>query len=145
MNKLALGTVQFGIDYGISNKNGKVSFDEVGAILNYAKSQNIATLDTAQGYGESEKVLGNFDLSGFNIVTKIIGNGVLETSLENLKLNKVYGLMLHREDEINDKSWMNFENYKTQNLVKKSESVFIRLKNLLKLSGNILLISFKFL
>ena len=119
MNKLALGTVQFGLDYGISNKTGKVSLDEVGAILNYAKSQNIDTLDTAQGYGESEKVLGNIDLSGFKIVTKIIENGILETSLENLKLNKIYGLMLHREDEINDKTWVNFENYKRQKLVEK--------------------------
>jgi len=118
-NKLALGTVQFGVDYGISNKDGKVSLDKVGEILNYAKTQGIQILDTAQGYGESEKVLGNFDLKEFKIITKIIDDGNLQNSLEDLKLNSVYGLMFHREDQINDKTWAVFEDYKARKLVDK--------------------------
>lgn len=94
-NKLALGTVQFGVDYGISNKKGKVSLDEVHEILEFAKSQGIDTIDTAQGYGESEKVLDIFELSGFKIITKIIGKGILEKSLENLNQKSIYGLMFH--------------------------------------------------
>lgn len=70
--KLALGTVQFGLDYGISNKKGMVSKEEVQKILDYAKSVGIDTLDTAQGYGKSEEVLGSFDLEAFNIVTKTV-------------------------------------------------------------------------
>ncbi|MBQ6566446.1 MAG: aldo/keto reductase, partial [Treponema sp.] len=62
MSRLALGTVQFGMSYGISNTAGRVPQDEVGRILDYCKSSGIDTLDTAQGYGESEKVLGQFDL-----------------------------------------------------------------------------------
>ena len=46
-NKIALGTVQFGIDYGISNNTGKTPFDEVNKILDIAKNYGINTIDTA--------------------------------------------------------------------------------------------------
>ena len=119
MSKIALGTVQFGLNYGISNTNGQVPAEEIGKILNYCKLNGIDTLDTAQGYGESEKVLSQFDLSSFNVITKLIGDARLETSLENLKLSSVYGLMFHRENECNDETWKLFESYKGQKLVKK--------------------------
>ena len=119
MSKIALGTVQFGMNYGISNTTGQVSSDEIANILDYCKSNGIDTLDTAQGYGESEKVLSKFDLSSFKVITKLIGNARLETSLENLKLQSVYGLMFHRENECNDETWKLFESYKSQGLVKK--------------------------
>ena len=119
MSKIALGTVQFGMNYGISNTTGQVTSDEIAKILDYCKTNEIDTLDTAQGYGESEKVLSQFDLSDFKIITKLIGDARLETSLENLKLSSVYGLMFHRENECNDKTWEQFESYKEQGLVKK--------------------------
>ena len=119
MNKIALGTVQFGMNYGISNKTGQVSSDEIAKILDFCKHHDIDTLDTAQGYGESEKVLGQFNLSSFKVITKLIGSARLETSLDNLKLNSVYGLMFHRENECNDQTWNKYESYKAQGLVKK--------------------------
>lgn len=119
MSKIALGTVQFGMNYGISNTTGQVTSDEIAKILEYCKSYDIDTLDTAQGYGESEKVLSQFDLSSFKVITKLIGDARLETSLENLKVSCVYGLMFHRENECNDKTWKQFEEYKAQGLVKK--------------------------
>lgn len=119
MSRLALGTVQFGLNYGISNTNGQVPPEEIARILDYCKLNGIDTLDTAQGYGESEKVLSQFDLSSFKVITKLIGDARLETSLENLKLSSVYGLMFHRENECNDETWKLFESYKGQGLVKK--------------------------
>ena len=70
--KLGLGTVQFGCNYGISNKNGQVTYEEINRILNYAKEVGIDTLDTASLYGNSEEVLGQFNLSEFKVVTKTI-------------------------------------------------------------------------
>lgn len=70
--KIALGTVQFGLDYGVSNNKGKVTQEEVREILDYAKSVGIDTIDTAQGYGNSEEVLGKFDLEDFNVITKTV-------------------------------------------------------------------------
>ncbi|MEB3735150.1 aldo/keto reductase [Halopseudomonas pachastrellae] len=69
--KLALGTVQFGLPYGIANQQGQVSVEEVGQILERAREAGVDTLDTAIAYGESERVLGEFDLSSFKVVTKL--------------------------------------------------------------------------
>ena len=74
--KLALGTVQFGLDYGISNQAGRPSFSEIKKILTTANAHDIDTLDTASAYGESEQVLGRAltDINTeqhFHIVTKI--------------------------------------------------------------------------
>ena len=68
--KLGLGTVQFGCDYGISNTKGQVLIDEVVKILDYALKNGIDIIDTASLYGNSEAVLGQFDLSKFKVVTK---------------------------------------------------------------------------
>ena len=69
--KLALGTVQFGVDYGISNTLGKTHHKEIKKILNLAKSENITTIDTASAYGNAEAELGQCSLNPFNIVSKI--------------------------------------------------------------------------
>ena len=119
MSKIALGTVQFGLNYGISNTTGQVPAEEIQKILEFCKKNEIDTLDTAQGYGNSEKVLSQFDLSSFKVITKLIGDARLETSLDNLKLSSVYGLMFHRENECNDETWKLFESYKSQRMVKK--------------------------
>lgn len=70
--KLALGTVQFGLDYGAFNQAGQVGDEEVGAILARAGQAGIDTLDTARAYGTSEAVLGRHDAARrFRVVTKI--------------------------------------------------------------------------
>ena len=57
-SKLTLGTVQFGMNYGIANTQGKPSFEKVCGILAAAYENGIRFLDTAAGYGDSEIVLG---------------------------------------------------------------------------------------
>ena len=64
--KLAIGTVQFGLDYGISNTAGRTSVEEAGRILDRARMAGIDTLDTAAAYGDSEQVLGRIGLTGWN-------------------------------------------------------------------------------
>lgn len=58
MGKLALGTVQFGTGYGITNTGGQVPEHEVRAILARAAAAKVEVLDTAAAYGEAEQVLG---------------------------------------------------------------------------------------
>ena len=43
-NKLALGTVQFGIPYGISNENGQINSREVENILSLARQNGVDTV-----------------------------------------------------------------------------------------------------
>ena len=103
-NKIAVGTVQFGMKYGINNKTGQISVDEVKKILNYALSNNITFLDTSPLYGQSEEVIGKClsEISGkFNIVSKLPDcknselNNIFFNSLEMLKIEKIYGYLFH--------------------------------------------------
>jgi aryl-alcohol dehydrogenase-like predicted oxidoreductase len=85
--KLALGTVQFGLDYGVSNYNGKTIDDQALKILNYAWHNGIDTLDTARTYGDSEKIIGRVSNKyKWNIITKTPSFTGEEISKEQLKL-----------------------------------------------------------
>ena len=70
-SKLALGTAQFGLDYGLTNYSGQTSQGEASQILTLAQELGIEVLDTASAYGEAESVLGNHETSKFRVVTKI--------------------------------------------------------------------------
>ena len=113
MNKLALGTAQFGLDYGVTNSKGKVQVEEVELILGCAKENSINTLDTAASYGNSEEVLGSIGISDFQIITKTIPlkNGVDEVikhfkqSLTFLNKSSVNGLLTHNINEIEHKNF----------------------------------------
>ena len=131
MSKLALGGVQFGIDYGIANTKGQVQIEEVQSILNYAKKNGVNILDTASGYGDSEEVLGKVGVDNFQIITKTTSikqgvNGVVRIfyqSLKNLKQKKAYGLLIHDIGEIEHKQFdtllIELARLKRQGLVKK--------------------------
>lgn len=115
MPKLWLGTVQFGLDYGVSNAGGRVSDKEAGVILDHAHAAGVDTLDTAPGYGKSEEVLGELGAAErFRIVTKTPqfrvprltekeGDAVqrsLDASLARLKTTRVKGLLVHLTDDL---------------------------------------------
>ncbi|QNU67118.1 aldo/keto reductase [Ruminiclostridium herbifermentans] len=57
--KLCLGTVQFGLRYGIAG-NDKPNLASCIEILDYAYQNNISSFDTAAAYGDAEDVLGEF-------------------------------------------------------------------------------------
>lgn len=57
--KFCLGTVQFGLNYGIQG-NGQPQEERVFEMLSYAINNGIEILDTASAYGEAEKVLGDY-------------------------------------------------------------------------------------
>lgn len=69
--RLSIGTVQFGLNYGIHNKKGIVTKKESHRILKTAGKNAIDLIDTAQAYGDSESLLGSLDLPKFNFVTKL--------------------------------------------------------------------------
>lgn len=68
--KYCLGTVQFGLDYGIQ-KNGQPSLDDVCSMLDFAASHSITYLDTASAYGNAEEVIGNFLTSRIGMASKV--------------------------------------------------------------------------
>jgi aryl-alcohol dehydrogenase-like predicted oxidoreductase len=110
--KLALGTVQFGLVYGVANQGGAVALPEAAAILEQARALGIDTLDTAAAYGESEMVLGRLGTDGFAILSKLpilpsdctgVGAWVeeqLQASLARLGSVRLSGLLLHRSADL---------------------------------------------
>ncbi|MFD2247653.1 aldo/keto reductase [Pontibacter ruber] len=105
INRLILGTAQFGLNYGISNQRGQIPQEEVKAILAKATQAGITTLDTAAAYGNSEQRIGNALAEAgtdFRIISKYPPNRpdqsikqAFEESLERLGVPKLYGYLLH--------------------------------------------------
>ena len=110
--KIALGTVQFGLQYGISNQAGRVQFEDVRHILQEAIAQGVDTLDTAIGYGDSESTLGQTGVGGWKVVTKLPAlpedcadvAGWVEAqvvgSIKRLGVSQLHGVLLHRPAQL---------------------------------------------
>jgi len=106
-NKIILGTVQFGLNYGINNKTGQPSISDAVNMLDYAKLSGINAIDTADAYGTASKIIGEyFQMSpdSFLINTKFKKSDVpirsqLERSLKNLNVKKVHTYFFHNFDD----------------------------------------------
>lgn len=109
--KLALGTAQFGLAYGIANPQPQVDYAESKAIVDYASSHGITVLDTAMGYGESEERLGMIGVPNWKVISKLPEvpagentstwiNSAVRSSLKKLKIDSLYGLLLHRPTQL---------------------------------------------
>ena len=114
LNKLAIGTVQFGVKYGINEK--KIPAKDIKKILTCLNSISSKIIDTSPLYGISEKILGNYSpkKNNFQYVTKIpkinskkiLDKQIYEikqiffNSLKNLKKKSIYGLLIHSTNDI---------------------------------------------
>lgn len=113
--QLGLGTVQFGLPYGVTNHRGQCPVEEVQEILQMAQASGIALFDTAATYGDSEEILGQYlpPSQQTRIVTKTprlparpvddasISNlkEAFTRSLHKLKRGSIYALLLHNCDD----------------------------------------------
>jgi aryl-alcohol dehydrogenase-like predicted oxidoreductase len=119
ISKLTLGTVQFGLDYGVANSFGKPSYETARNIISKAFDSGVTAFDTAAAYGESEKVLGRaFDelgIAGSVVpITKTahipeetrdaeaerLFEASILSSLSNLRLDSLPLLLMHTEKDI---------------------------------------------
>ena len=114
--KLALGTAQFGMQYGITNRTGQLTQEQTAVVLALAYAKGISVLDTAMAYGDAEARLGSTGVQHFQVVTKLsqiplalpaemadAGAWAKEqfaASLQRLGLSCVYGLLLHRPSDL---------------------------------------------
>lgn len=118
--KLCLGTVQFGLNYGINNTVGKPPKNEVFSMLDEALSSGIEFFDTAVAYGNAEELLGEYGIRNHNvkIISKLKPNLISEhckntediveeevrASIARLKIERLNGYLLHTpENFYNDK------------------------------------------
>jgi len=134
--KLALGTAQFGLDYGVSNAMGKVVPEEVTRILEQARKHGVGILDTANAYGDSEAALGKAGVEGFEVVTKLppipadikhppqwVEECVFE-SMRSLDVDHVSAVLLHRPMQLLEKNgeeaWAALSELKRQGFIDKT-------------------------
>ena len=119
-SKLMLGTVQFGLNYGVANTSGKPSYETARDIIKAAYECGVNCLDTSPNYGDSEEVLGRAltelglkdkiqtiskvenigdlnlsDLEAEKHITKSV-----ETSLRRLKIERLDACLIHVETDI---------------------------------------------
>jgi aryl-alcohol dehydrogenase-like predicted oxidoreductase len=119
--RLGLGTVQFGLDYGVSNRGGRPSERETAAILARAAAAGVGFIDTAPAYGEAEALIGRHLPAGhgLRIITKTPaltddaidarhGRQVLDglaASLDRLKVNSVHAFLVHQSSDLAKTGW----------------------------------------
>lgn len=117
ISRMMLGTVQFGLDYGIANSSGKPSYERSRDIIKAAVDSGINTLDTAAAYGTSEEVVGRAlrELNLKNkmlVITKVLpvnglsGNAAkdfifnsIRDSIKKLGCDSLDGCLFHREED----------------------------------------------
>lgn len=110
--KLAIGTAQFGMKYGVANTNGQTTPVEAKNILESARKGGLDTLDTAAAYGQSEAILGALGVTDWCVVSKIpplpdahhdgeawVRNN-LQQSLTRLQVTQLDGVLLHHAADV---------------------------------------------
>lgn len=107
LKNVVLGTAQFGMNYGVVNKQGKPNEKKVFDILSLFFEKGGEWFDTAPAYGDSEVVLGKVlkNFSNSKIITKTpIDNSSyrksFECSLKHLNCDSLHGLLVHRPEEL---------------------------------------------
>lgn len=110
--KLALGTAQFGMNYGIYNLSGRMSLLEAEEIIRLGRVHGMDTLDTAIAYGDSEALLGQLDIGHWKIITKLPSvpdnctdieqwvRNQIQQSMTRLRVTKLHGVLLHRPAQL---------------------------------------------
>ena len=115
MQKLILGTVQMGLDYGINNNDGKISNQNSQLILKRAFELGVKTLDTAEVYGNAHQVIGDFHKKNrdcnFKIITKL-PHDIKTDSIETKVLNYLKILFVSSIDVL---MFHSFESFKSNN------------------------------
>lgn len=130
---MILGTVELGLDYGINNYSGKPSYQQAFELLDTAWNEGIRELDTAAAYGDSEKIIGNYQETtghSFLIDTKLpvsIGQGqyddCLNAAYDRLHVETIHLLYLHSFAQCRDDMLLDFLRSQKEN--KKIEHIGI--------------------
>ena len=130
MVQLILGTVQLGLDYGINNDVGKPSVEKSFEILDYAFHNGISILDTANAYGDSEKIIGNYMKktgNEFKISTKL-------SALNGSNISKFITEQINSSLELLSKDFIDLYLIHNFNDIIDNEDLIVELKNTNKVS-----------
>ena len=138
LSRMMLGTVQFGLPYGVANQTGQPTYDEAVRIVAAAVEGGVNCFDTAAAYGTSEEVLGNalhelkltdkvtvvtkvLPLSDMELANPAAAFQAIERSIEKsrrrLRLDCLPIVLFHRETDaahmeglarLRDRGWLKY-------------------------------------
>lgn len=113
-HRVALGSAQWGLRYGVANRAGMPSMAEIDAMGGIASAAGIDTIDTARAYGGAERAIGQLGPQ-WRVITKlapdVAGAGIdaaesrrrarqsLQTSRRELGRDRLDAVLLHRDDQ----------------------------------------------
>ncbi len=119
MSRLCLGTVQFGMKYGINNTLGKPSLEQSFEMLDAAFDNGINVIDTAFAYGDAEEILGEYfrqnpKRKNVSVISKLAPNSINEDekdvagkieaaclgSLKRIDVDRLDGYLLHTPEYV---------------------------------------------
>lgn len=110
IGKIILGTVQFGLKYGISNTIGKPQTAEIFEMLDYAFTSGVQILDTAESYGDAIDIIGKYHSENNKNIFKVISKFKLtanydltknvKITLSRLNIHSLYAYLLHQPEFI---------------------------------------------
>jgi aryl-alcohol dehydrogenase-like predicted oxidoreductase len=134
IEKLILGTVQMGLNYGVNNHQGQISFSQSIEILFTAFKSGINTLDTAELYGNAHEVIGKFHERypslRYKIITKL--PSVIDSELFNIKIKKYIDDL--KVDSLEAIMFHSFESY-ISNKDKITELLILKKEGIIKKIG----------
>ncbi len=119
MSRLCLGTVQFGMKYGINNTLGKPSLERSFEMLDAAFENGISVIDTASAYGDAEIILGEYfkqnpKRKNVSVISKLAPNSINDDekdvagkieaacleSLKRIGIDQLDGYLLHTPEYV---------------------------------------------
>ena len=129
MNKIIIGTVQFSLNYGITNTIGKINDDDIDKIYDFCHQNNILYFDCAQDYGDSEKIMSNYKnkYKNFMVITKakFVNNDIdliMNKSFE--KFNEIEYFLLHSFSDYNSNNINKLCGFKNKKIKKIGVSIY---------------------
>ena len=112
LQRLVLGSANFGNEYGLANNHQLLDRERVSNILETADGAGITYIDTAPSYGQSEIMLGSIGISKFRMISKIPWiqtknesvpermRSIVTESLKNLCCDNLHAILLHRPEQL---------------------------------------------
>jgi uncharacterized protein len=108
LQKMIIGTVQFGLDYGVNTATAqKVTQQACNEILDIAGTNGIYLLDTAEAYGDAIEKIANYHHQGkskFEIISKFLDNNniikPLTESLQRMAIDSYHTILAHKSQDL---------------------------------------------
>jgi aryl-alcohol dehydrogenase-like predicted oxidoreductase len=107
LEKMIIGTVQFGLDYGVNSSSAKkVTQAECDEMMDIAKANGINILDTAEAYGDAIDKVASYHSRGkkFEIISKFLSPEdiirPLSISLKKMAIDQYHTILAHKSQDL---------------------------------------------